>query len=64
MTATPKRSPGRPTGTGTGIKYPERFMVRLPEGGVAALRRRAKDAGMKISEYARLLLGAVSRKED
>jgi len=56
---------GRPRGSGTGPRYPERFMVRLPDGGSDRLRERAAAAGEKVGDYVRGLLGEgeVSRPE-
>jgi len=51
------RKPGRPPGTLTG-QFPESLpAVRLPRGSLKLLRKRARKAGVGLSEFVRRLLG-------
>ena len=53
----PKRKPGRPVGTHAPATYTRRFQIKLSQEQYSELVRRAADAGLPPSVYARRELG-------
>jgi len=60
---TTKRKPGRPKGTGTGVKYCKSIFVRVTAEQLEEIKRRASAAGQPVSAWIRAQAG-VEQTED
>jgi len=54
---TAKRKPGRPKGTGTGVKYCKSIFVRVTAEQLEEIKRRASAAGQPVSAWIRAQAG-------